>query len=68
MNIREDFENIREGQKVTLYPNDINPLHKRPVKALFSGGYFFCENSNVAEGPDYYLGDVLMYNDGFSED
>lgn len=63
--MRTDFENLRDGDAVTLFPNSSNPLHKKPVTAVFSSGYFFCEGSNPADGPDYYLGDVLAYNDGF---
>lgn len=63
--MRTDFDNLQEGDKVKLYPNGNNPLHKKPVVALYSSGYFYCEGSPAQEGPDYYMGDVLEYNDGF---
>lgn len=62
---RTDFENLEDGYRVRLIPNETNPLHKRPINAIFNGGYFYCEGSNHAEGPDYYFGDVWAYNDGF---
>ena len=65
MDMRTDFENLQDGDKVKLYPNENNPLHKKPVNAIYSGGYFFCEGSPTHEGPDYYMGDVLAYNNGF---
>lgn len=64
--MRTDFENLSEGDVITLYPNSANPLHKGPVKATYTNGYFFCEGGNPAEGPDYYLGDVMAYNEGFT--
>jgi hypothetical protein len=63
--MRTDFENIEEGTRVTLFPNERNPLHKKPVIATYAGGYFYCDGSPAAEGPDYYLGDVLAYNSGY---
>ncbi len=63
--LRTDFEHLEDGERITLYPNADNPLHKKPVTATYSGGYFYCDGSDLMEGPDYYLGDVLDYNDGF---
>jgi hypothetical protein len=63
--MRTDFENLADGQTITLFPNEVNPLHSAPIKATYSGGYFYCEGSNPMDGPDYYLGDVLDYNEGF---
>lgn len=60
MTLRTDFDALEEGQRVILYPRNDNPLHKRPVLATYAAGYFYCE-----EGPDYYLGDVLTFNEGF---
>ena len=60
-----DFENIKDGQNVRLFPNAQNPLHKKPVAATFHSGYFYCAGSNPADGPDYYFGDVALYNDGY---
>ncbi len=66
MEIRTDFDNLEHGQKITLVPNDDNPLHKEPIIAwYFSTGYFLCDGSNPDDGPDYYIGDVLKYNHGF---
>lgn len=63
--MRTDFDNLQDGDRVTLFPNNANPLHKRAVAATYSNGYFYCDGSNPAGGPDYYWGDVLAYNDGF---
>ena len=63
--MRTDFENLRDGDEIILYPNKDNPLHKKPVKASFWGGYFFCNNIFSEDGPTYYLGDVSRYNHGF---
>ena len=46
--------------QVKLFPNEWNPLHKKPVVLTYSNGYFYGNN-----GPDYYFGDVEDYNDGF---
>lgn len=64
--MRTDFETLTDGANIVLHPNDQNPLHKKDVQATFSGGYFFCEGSDPMDGPDYYLGDVLTYCDGYS--
>lgn len=64
--MRTDIENLKDGDELTLHPNSINPLHKSPIKAVFSGGYFMCEGSDPELGPDYYFRDVLMYNEGFT--
>lgn len=63
--MRQDFDQIEDGTTVILYPNERNPLHKKPVKALYDGGYFFCEGTTPTDGPDYYMGDVFSYNKGF---
>lgn len=64
--MRQDIENLDNGEQILLHPNPSNPLHSEPVKATFSGGYFFCEGSNPADGPDYYWRDVFQYNQGFT--
>lgn len=58
-----EYANLEDGDRVRLYPNDQNPLHKAPIMATFSGGYFYCDGTDPISGPDYYLGDVLTYND-----
>lgn len=63
--MKTDFDMLADGQRVTLFPNSDNPLHKRPVNATYSGGYFFCDGSSPTDGPDYYLGDVLAFNHGY---
>jgi hypothetical protein len=63
--MRTDFDKIEDGSLVLLHPNANNPLHKKPVKAVYARGYFYCQGTLPTEGPDYYLGDVLRYNDGF---
>lgn len=62
---RYDFENIKDGQKIRLFPNSNNPLHKRPFVATHHAGYFYCEGTRPTEGADYYFGDVATYNDHF---
>ena len=64
--LRQDFENLSDGDRIVLHPNSDNPLHKRPVTATFQGGYFYCDGTNSTDGPDYYFRDVLAYNDGFT--
>ena len=62
--IRTDFENIHNYSTVMLFPNQENPLNTEPHKAHYNSGYFFIEGSSYS-GADYYMGDVLKYNDGF---
>lgn len=64
--MRNDFESLTDGQQVVLVPNQDNPLHSAPVKATYSGGYFYCDGGDPADGPDYYLGDVARFNVGFT--
>lgn len=64
--LRTDFENLSDGDRITLYPNERNPLHKKPMIATFQSGYFYCDDTNPMDGPDYYFGDVLAYNHGFA--
>lgn len=64
--MRTDFDAIADGARLTLHPNTNNALHKRPVKATYASGYFYCDGTNPAEGPDYCLGDVLRFNDGYT--
>lgn len=66
MGKRTDFEALDDGAEIILHPLPGNPLHKKPVKAIMSGGYFYCEGTNPTDGPDYYFGDVLRYCEGFS--
>lgn len=65
--VKTDFEKLEDGRCITLHPNESNPLHSEPVRATYSQGYFFCHNSNPEDGPDYYLGDVLAYNEGYTD-
>jgi len=63
--MRYDFENLKDGDKIKIYPLPSNPLHKRAVNAEHHSGYFYCEGSSQYGGADYYLGDVLQFNHGF---
>lgn len=56
-------DELADGSRVRLYPNALNPIHKAPAVATFSGGYFYCDGSDPMDGPDYYFGDVLTYNE-----
>ena len=58
-----DVNELNDGDRVRLTPNAANPLHKKPVVATYSGGYFYCDGTSPMDGPDYYFGDVLAYND-----
>lgn len=53
--------------ELILHPNWNNPIHKKPVKATYYSGYFYCAGTKPEDGPDYYLGDVLKYNSGFTD-
>lgn len=64
--MRNDFDSLRDGDRITLVPNEDNPIHIEPVQATYAGGYFYCVGSDPMGGPDYYLGDVLRYNTGFT--
>lgn len=64
--MRTDFMNLENGAEITLYPLEGNPLHKKPVKAIYMPPYFYCTESEPEEGPDYYLGDILTYIKGFT--
>ena len=64
--LRTDFENLHDGQRVRLFPAPSNPIHRAPVSATFSGGYFYCDGTPPTEGPDYYFGDILLYCKGFT--
>ena len=54
---------LSDGARVRLHPRPNNPLHKRPVDATYQGGYFYCDGSDPLDGPDYYVRDVLVFND-----
>ena len=58
-----DVNSLNDGDRVSLTPNAANPLHKRPVEATYSGGYFYCDGTSPMDGPDYYFGDVMAYNE-----
>lgn len=64
--MRTDFDQIPNDSRVTLHPRPDNPLHDKPVGAFFSNGYFYCDGNDGADGPDYYLGDVLKFIVGFT--
>lgn len=64
--MRTDFENLKDGDVVTLHLNSHNPLHTKPVRATFAGGYYYCEGTDPMDGPDYYFRDVVQFNDGFT--
>lgn len=63
--MRTDFEALRDGDRITLFPRPDNPLHSKPVTVIYLSGYFYGDDSDATEGPDYYLGDVLKFNEGF---
>lgn len=63
--LRNDFHELTDHTEILLFPEPDNPIHDKPIKALFSGGYFWCEESPAEEGPDYFYGDVARYCAGF---
>ena len=66
--MRHDFENIPEDADVILHPADANLIHREPVKATRQGAYFFCESTDSECGPDYCLGDVAAFCEGWEMD
>ena len=60
--MRTDFENLEDGDRITLYPNDSNPLHNKPIVATHRHGYYYCDNTDPLEWPDYYFNDVAVYS------
>ena len=62
---RTDLESLKNGDRVTLFPKPDNPLHSKPIQAIYNGGFFFCDGTDPEEGPDYYVRDVLRFNEGF---
>lgn len=65
MTMRTDFDALEDDARIRIFPRPENPLHKKPITATYSAGYFYCDGTPPAEGPDYYLGDVLRWNEGF---
>ena len=63
--MRTDFDNIPDDTRITLHPRENNPLHKKPVEAIYARGCFYCTGSDPLDGPDYYLGDVATHNRGW---
>ena len=63
--MRTDFDSLNDGDRIRLFPAPNNPLHGRPVTATQYGGYFYVDGSRPQDGPDYYMGDVLRYCEGF---
>ena len=63
--MRTDFENLEDGQIITLHPNNENPITDRPQTVTYSAGYFWSLDHDVS-GPEYYFRDVLKYNHGFT--
>jgi hypothetical protein len=57
----DDLSELEDGAVVMLHPLPGNPLHRKPVRAVFSSGYFYCDGTKPENGPDYYWGDVLTY-------
>ena len=67
MELKTDFDNIKNFDRVVLHPNNKNPLHKKQVVATFVDGYFYCDGSSPENGPDYYVGDVFKFNYGYTD-
>ena len=52
---------LEDGDRVMIYPNSKNPIHRAPVEATFSGGYLYCDGTDRSEVPDYYWRDATLY-------
>lgn len=65
-----NFSDLENGARIWLYPNSMNSLHPatkyRRIAATYSEGYFYCDGSDPLDGPDYYFGDVHIYNYGYT--
>jgi len=61
----EDLRHVIDGVQVMIYPLPNNLRHQKPVKARYDSGYFYCEGTNLKDGPDYYWRDIFLYNKGF---
>ncbi len=66
MTLRHDFQNIPEDVDVILHPADANLIHREPVKAMRIADYFYCEGSDPERGPNYHLGDVAAFCEGWT--
>ena len=64
--MKTDFENIRDGSEIYLFPKEDNPLTLKPHRCIYQSGYYYAviPFGNEAS-PDYYHGDVWMYNEGY---
>ena len=49
-NIRTDFDAIPDGATIILHPREANPLHRAPVEATHSIGFFYCNGSEDLPG------------------
>ena len=66
MTLRHDFHNIPEDVDVILHPADANLIHRKSIKATRIADYFFCEGSDPERGPNYHLGDVAAFCEGWT--
>lgn len=66
--LKTDFDKLKEGQRITLHPLPDNPLHSKPVRCTYVQGFFYCDGSDPIGGPDYYLGDIIKYNEGYTDE
>ena len=61
--MRTDFENLQDGQEITLYPSELNPITRSRHRVIHQNGYYFIEGEHE---PAYYFGDVAEFNNGFN--
>src|SRR3546814_17740029 len=62
--MRTDFDAIEDDAEVMLIPKASNTHHRSMVKAIYSGGTFYCDGSTTEEGPHHYTGDTAPYKAG----
>lgn len=65
---RTDFHALADGERVTLHPSERNRLHRKPVTATHSNGFFYCDGTPLELGPDYYFGDVHEMLHGYTRE
>lgn len=62
-----NFSRVCSGQRVLLHPKSDNPFHRKPVKAVFLEGSYFCEDREERGQPDYSNLNVGLYFDGWED-
>lgn len=58
---------LADHTRLRLHPKPDNPLHSKPCEGFIMRGYFYLDPpvGKPENGPDYYVGDVLTYCEGW---